>query len=614
MAAASRLALDENVSKPTYTDEQYELCKLLSAAATRLAPGWLGISLADTDVSTPLGGDETPVHVRVGTAEPLDGARFPAVVPLLTHGHLAIDMNARDPRVRGLLRAVVLRLLATAPAGTLRVLAVDAGPGNCVFQPFSRLTGTALMPPPVTDHDGLRAVLDEAEQWVRLASNDRQRPSRDRMLLLAIASLPDTIDMDDLARIVALAKEGPTAGLHLLVAGWPPPPFSAETTQDLMPLTTALSIRGPYGRLGAPSGFSFSSDPDHTALGSPVTLDSDPPAKLIDLVCRELADMAQAAARLRLADLLSESALWTEESTEGLATTVGFAGDSPVILRFNDLVPNWMVGGRAGAGKSAFLLNIILGLATRYSPEELAIHALAFRDGSILPHPTPFDHDGVGLPHLRLPPPRPEDGTDPHVDEYGLTVLRALTDELDLRAAEYERIGATKFADARAAGLPLARIVCVIDEFPAPAAPPTRDPAEEPDPVPASAEAMALLENLARKGRGYGIHLILSSRTGEGIAAHPAARTRDSLFAQFPVRIALPGGSGVLDPRNDAAAGLPIGAAVVNTAGGFGGPRGATRGHETTVHFPDPYAQPDALHELGSRIRRAGASESEAEP
>jgi hypothetical protein len=73
------------------------------------------------------------------------------------------------------------------------------------------------------------------------------------------------------------------------------------------------------------------------------------------------------------------------------------------------------------------------------------------------------------------------------------------------------------------------------------------------------------------------------------------------------VRIALPGGSGVLDAANDAAAGLPLGSAVVNTAGGLGGPRGATRAHEQVVRFPDPYADPVALAGLRHRLWRGAA-------
>jgi hypothetical protein len=87
---------------------------------------------------------------------------------------------------------------------------------------------------------------------------------------------------------------------------------------------------------------------------------------------------------------------------------------------------------------------------------------------------------------------------------------------------------------------------------------------------------------------------------------------RDSIFGQVPVRVALPGGGEVLDPSNDAAASLPRGTAVVNTAGGLGGPRGATRGHERTVRFPDPYAEPAILSALRKRLWEARPSDNPA--
>jgi hypothetical protein len=104
--------------------------------------------------------------------------------------------------------------------------------------------------------------------------------------------------------------------------------------------------------------------------------------------------------------------------------------------------------------------------------------------------------------------------------------------------------------------------------------------------------------------------VILASQTVLGVEALYAKR--DSIFGQFPVRIALPGGGDVLEPTNDSAAGLPLGRAVVNTAGGLGGPRGATRGHERTVRFPDPHADQEALSEL--RHRLWAARDPEATP
>ena len=66
-------------------------------------------------------------------------------------------------------------------------------------------------------------------------------------------------------------------------------------------------------------------------------------------------------------------------------------------------------------------------------------------------------------------------------------------------------------------------------------------------------EAVDLLEELARKGRSYGIHLVLASQSMTGIEA--LYGRAESIFGQFPLRVALPGGGGVLDQLNDAAGG-----------------------------------------------------------
>src|SRR5919112_370372 len=159
----------------------------LGSAAMALAPGWLGAPLDAQSPTTPLGGAYPPQFVRLGVAQPLDDARFPAIVPLLGTGHLTIDADARDARVSGLNRSVLLRLLATAPAGSLLIRAVDGAGGGAVFEPFASLTDAGLMSPPATDRAGLRAVLLEAEQWLRPARGSAVRRSRrDRTMLLVI--------------------------------------------------------------------------------------------------------------------------------------------------------------------------------------------------------------------------------------------------------------------------------------------------------------------------------------------------------------------------------------------------------------------------------------------
>ena len=597
---AAVVALESEALPTADPLEQHSLAEQLRAAASLLAPGWLGSPLDAQSANTPLGGVYPPQFVRLGVAQPLDDARFPAIVPLLGTGHLTIDASATDSRVFGLLRCLLLRLVAAAPAGSLLVRAVDGVGGGAVFEPFADLADAGLMSPPATDRQGLRDVLAEADKWLRPGRGAPPRRSRrDRMMLVVIASLPELTEGEELRRIAALAQQGPDSGLHLIVAGWPPPPLTAETTQPPLPRTTMVSVRNPYAVIGDPPGATFGSQPEALWLNAPVFLDEDPPPHLVDAVCRELAAQSTATSRVSLSDLLPEPGeeLWGGDAADGLGTVVGHDGDTPLVLRFNDLTPHWLVGGRSGAGKTAFLINVLYGLGARYSPAEMALYLLDFKEGVSFAEFVPTQRDRTWLPHARAV------GVESD-REYGLAVLRELDAEMTRRSVAYKRAGVTRFADLRQVAAeegqrrPLPRILCVVDEFQVLLA--------GNDPI--ATEAVSLLESLARKGRSYGIHLILASQTVLGVEALYAKR--DSIFGQFPVRIALPGGGDVLEPTNDSAAGLPLGTAVVNTAGGLGGPRGATRGHERVVRFPDPHADREVLSDLRHRLWGARDPES----
>src|SRR5262249_57531549 len=133
-----------------------------------LGAGWLGAPVDAIVASTPVPAAMTEARtgtkvnfIRVGLAQPLDDARFPVIVPLLGHGNLAIDADARDSRVVGLLRSLLLRLVASHPPGAIRIKTVDAT--GTVFGPFQALIPVGGMSAPVAAHAGLRTVPAGAE-------------------------------------------------------------------------------------------------------------------------------------------------------------------------------------------------------------------------------------------------------------------------------------------------------------------------------------------------------------------------------------------------------------------------------------------------------------------
>ncbi|MEV1329563.1 FtsK/SpoIIIE domain-containing protein [Micromonospora costi] len=576
-ATAAADILDETRPAPADQRRQYDLADRLRTVAALVAPGWSGAPFDTLTADTPPG-EGPPPFVRVGTAAPLDDARFPALVPLVGTGHLSIDTDARDARVAGLLRAVLLRSLGATPAGALLVRAVDAV--GTTLASFGALADAGLLPPPATDVAGLRALLTEAEQWVAPGASGRRR--HDRTLLLVIAALPELTGPTDLARIEALAEQGPSAGLHLVVAGWAGPgPYAHRPP---LPRATTIALRNAYALLGDPPGTSFTSPGAETpgGLNSPVFVESDPPGDLVDTVCRRLAAQVEAGSRLALADLLPPTgdALWSADSVDGLTTTVGDAGGRPVPLGFTELTPHWLVSGRADGGRAAFLTAALLGLTARYGPQELVLYLADLGAGESFVEFLQTERDRSWIPQVRAAAMTAD-------REYVRDLFEQLAAEVRRREEAARRAGGQRFAELRQHTL-LPRIVCVVDNLPLLFAERDR----------LAADAAARLDALARAGRTYGVHLVLAGAGELGLPGRSDGGHRDSLLGQFPVRVALPGGGAVLEPTNDSAAGLPVGSAVVNTAGGLGGPRGAVRGHERLIRYPDPQDEPEVVERL----------------
>lgn len=549
-----------------------------------------------------------PVPMRLGVAITADG-RFPAVVPLAGGTHLAVDTDARDPRVAALLRTLIVRMLAAAPAGSIRVFALDTAALGATFQPLRPLVDAGTMDPPAGTEEEAASVLDTVERHVRAAQQAAgvtkpgitagsgpgstpgggpgstasggsgpattvpstglgdflTGPLADLVLLVA-ASVPSG---RELSRLAALTHAGPQARVCVLLAGYRQttpgatlPPLGATTHVRLADTGSGDGgANGGYAHVGDPPGFPFSSD--GSGLAAPVRFDADPPPAVVAALADRLGELSRRESELTFSDLLPARP-WTESSTNGLRTVVGRAGREMLTLAFDDTTPHWLVGGRTGSGKTVFLLDVLYGLAARYSPDELALYLLDFKEGVSFTEFVPTGRDPSWIPHARAV------GIESD-REYGVAVLRELRREMNRRATALKRHGVTKLADLPRDGNPVPRIVAVIDEFHVLFA--GNDALAR--------EAVALLEELARKGRSYGIHLILASQSMSGIEA--LYGKNDAIFGQFPLRVALPGGGGVLEPLNDAAGALPIGSAIVNPAAG-------RVGANLLVRFPDAHA------------------------
>lgn len=174
--------------------------------------------------------------------------------------------------------------------------------------------------------------------------------------------------------------------------------------------------------------------------------------------------------------------------------------------------------GRTGSGKTNLFHVIVSNLVRRYSPTELELYLLDFKEGVEF-----AVYADLALPHCRAVAIDADRG-------FGLSVLAHLRRELNRRASVFKTAGVgitslERYEESTGRNMP--RIVLLIDEFQ------VLLQGEKMAGV-ATGAAAAALEDLVRRGRSFGLHVILGSQTLAGRELTPAT------LGQLAVRIVLP--------------------------------------------------------------------------
>ncbi|SDD84318.1 FtsK/SpoIIIE domain-containing protein [Glycomyces harbinensis] len=499
-----------------------------------------------------------PELLQAGRVILHEGRTVPLMVPFGRRGHLATSADARVEGVATLVRTAILHAVATREPGGLRVVGIDLATLGASFAPLRPLADAGVIEAVATDSRTAADAVAMAETQV----SEHIAGRRSDRLLLVVASLGEA-PRALVERIDAVARSGLAHGVTVLGCGL-----------AQLPQAAVMHAVGDHVELAHPPAAPFGRG---ERLAAPVAWPQPLEASFVSGEALRLAERAKAAATLTFSDLIP-AAPESGDPAKGLEVLVGRDAAGEVRLRFDDATPHWLVGGRTGGGKTVFLLDVLYGLASRYAPTDMALFLLDFKEGVSFTEFIPTERDQSFIPHARAV------GVESD-REYGLAVLSTLNEEMTRRSTVMKRYGVASFSGLRAhESYP--RIVCVADEFQVLLAGNDR----------VASEAVALLENLARKGRSYGVHLVLASQTISGIEALWAKK--DSIFGQFPMRIALPGARTVLEHNNDAATRISLGQVVVN-------PEGGTAGADRIARFPD--TDPEVMHRLREQLGAAHA-------
>ncbi|WRF39955.1 AAA family ATPase [Helicobacter pylori] len=214
-----------------------------------------------------------------------------------------------------------------------------------------------------------------------------------------------------------------------------------------------------------------------------------------------------------LKDLQREQEFWTKSSQFRVSVLVGWdINHKEVCFEIGEVQNHTLICGRSGSGKSNFLHVLIQNLAFYYAPNEIQLFLLDYKEGvefNAYTNPTILEH-------ARLVSVASSVG-------FGVSFLSWIDKETKKRGELFKQFNVKDLSDYRKHG-EMPRLIVVIDEFQVLFSDSATKEKERVE---------AYLTNILKKGRSYGVHLILATQTmrGSGII---------SLMTQIDNRIALP--------------------------------------------------------------------------
>jgi hypothetical protein len=509
-----------------------------------------------------------PTAVRFGSTSqrPTPIGEVEGTSEWLLNAGTSLFLWNHGPAVVQQVQSLILRILAQFPPGMARFVFVDPlGAGKSVA-PFLHLTDyeEGLVGGKVwSEGSHIEQRLSELQAHIEMvvqkylrgqfsdieAHNAAAGEIAEAYRFLVIFDFPANFSEAAARRLVSITRNGPACGVYAIVLGAPgrEMPYGFDGSELDGP--TALYTTGGSGAgaaaLARITGAESVSPWRHRIDVPPdLTLTSpDEPQNLFTRVISGIGTRAKAATNVevsekRLLELLETTLAagltehqpvvescprlddvetwWTGDASQGISVPIGRVGARAVqslALVGTDTSVHALIAGKTGSGKSTLLHAAILNLCMLYSPAELELYLVDFKQGvEFKPYAL------ASLPHARVVAIESE-------REFGLSVLRGLEREIAVRGERFRDAGVDDLHDYRKArGEEMARILLVADEFHVLFA----------DDDALANEAARILDGLVRQGRSFGVHVILASQTISGV--HQVGR---GTMNQIAVRIAL---------------------------------------------------------------------------
>ncbi|GAA8180508.1 FtsK/SpoIIIE domain-containing protein [Helicobacter pylori] len=219
------------------------------------------------------------------------------------------------------------------------------------------------------------------------------------------------------------------------------------------------------------------------------------------------------AVKRELKDLQKDEKFWIESSQYEVVVPVGWdINHKEVCFEIGEAQNHTLICDHSGSGKSNFLHVLIQNLAFYYDPDEVQLFLLDYKERvEFNAYTNPI------LEHARLVSVASSVG-------FGMSFLSWLCDEIKKRSELFKQFNVRDLSDYRKHEK-MPRLIVVIDEFQVLFS-------DKSTQVKGSVDQS--LNTLLKKGRSYGVHLVLATQTMRG------GEIDSNIKAQIANRIALP--------------------------------------------------------------------------
>lgn len=506
------------------------------------------------------------------------GNRNTFSVDFIGKGNLWVD-NTYDESVYDLTKLIIAEALRKTAPGQLSIVGYDSDLSG-IFAPFASLsTGESKVLELISGKKEFETYLEYI--WQQIVSVQNVIQGRSRSLLefrrvnnrpiegykLVVLSLDmGLIDNDIRSKIAMLLRSGPDCGVSFVIVS-----------------TTLMTIQTQSGRDIELSVEALA--PNITVLEATdaivTKVFTKQSAQFSPLQAQELIDGCDAYIRetkiaqlptVRYDELHNMNQMWFDNSIDGLTFSIGMYGVNNMEITIGDEINqrhNAIITGAVGQGKSNLISMIIHSLCHRYSPRELQMYLLDFKEGVTFKAFSNIGQDEY-LPHAKAL------GLESD-SSFGLAVLTFLYKEYQRRMKILKDNNLKSIRDLRMQdrNMFMPRILVIIDEFQLMF-----------DDLQTGQKIADMLEKSVRLFRAAGIHFILASQTLSDASNVALSQKKESLFSQVPIRIALKNSltesQQTLGMNNPAAAFLRPREAIVNLDYGE-----VTQNRKTVVAYAD---------------------------